>query len=128
MDELIENPAIYGGILFGKEFVVFIARLDPPFKGRDCGEHSVQPTMLSEAPSGKSEKAVAIPVGTGGRLWGCHNHLCCSSSIVSSIALMVCICSVSYCANVVYPGSSAYWLSLQSYQSCLCRPIIKMHL
>jgi len=35
------------GILLGKEFVILIARLDQPLKGRDCGEHSVQKSKVN---------------------------------------------------------------------------------
>jgi len=38
----LKNSAINGGVLLGKEYIFYIARLDPPLKGREFGEHPIK--------------------------------------------------------------------------------------
>ena len=38
-------------ILLGKEYIFYIARLDPPLKGREFGEHPIKRITVAIKPS-----------------------------------------------------------------------------
>jgi len=51
---------------YGEEIGIYIARLDPPLKRRDCGEHSVQVIPLE---SGAGEAILFLKIVCQKDIW-----------------------------------------------------------